>query len=355
MNKVREYLQNPLYTGIAGLVIGTLFGLIVLGWGLFPVSWTDGQPVDLHPDFQKDYLKSAVYAYSADPNPQLALQRYSNLGEDAEDVLNELMQDPTIDSQLKSKFYEAVSMGGAVIEPPAEESTAVAAPGIIPTEEVKKPVSSGALLAVLCVVLLGIGGALVYILFLRKRGTAAQEYVPPKPEERGARPVRQQPQEPQRAVSKPQPIVEEPEEQEIPVAQFMTTFMMGDDLYDDSFSIDSPTGEFLGECGVGISETIGVGDPKKVTAFEVWLFDKNDIQTVTKVIMSDHAWNDVTISQRLAAKGEPVLMAPGKQVLLETASLILEARVVDVAYGQGALPANSFFDRLTLELAVWPK
>ncbi|NTU77528.1 MAG: hypothetical protein HGA90_06940 [Alphaproteobacteria bacterium] len=32
----------------------------------------------------------------------------------------------------------------------------------------------------------------------------------------------------------------------------------------------------------------------------------------------------------------------------------LEARVVDMNYGQGALPAESFFDRLTLELAVWP-
>ncbi len=355
MNKVREYLQNPLYTGIAGLVIGTLFGLLVLGWGLFPVRWTDGQPVDLHPEFQKDYLKSAIYAYSADSNPQLALQRYNNLGEDAEGILNELMQDPTIDSKMKTNFLEAVAMSGSVVQPPVVEPTTAAAPIIIPTEEAKKPISSGALLAILCVVLLGIGGALVYILFLRKKGTAAQEYVPPKPEERAvARPVRQQP-EPQKAVSKPQPIVEEPVEQEIPVAQFMTTYMMGDDLYDDSFSIDSPTGEFLGECGVGISETIGVGDPKKVTAFEVWLFDKNDIQTVTKVIMSDHAWNDVAISQRLAAKGEPVLMAPGKQVLLETASLILEARVVDVAYGQGSLPANSFFDRLTLELAVWQK
>ncbi len=355
MNKVREYLKNPLYTGIAGLVIGTVFGFLVLGWGLFPVRWTDGQPVDLHPDFQKDYLKSAIYAYSADSNAQLALQRYNNLGEDAEGIFNELMEDPTIDSNVKTKFLEAVSMGGAVIEPPIEESTTAPDTGIIPPEEEKKPVSSGALLAILCVVLLGIGGALVYILFLRKRGTAAQEYVPPKPDERAARTIRQQPQESPRTVSKPQPIVEEPEEQEVPVAQFMTTYMMGDDLYDDSFSIDSPTGEFLGECGVGISEIIGVGDPKKVTAFEVWLFDKNDIQTVTKVIMSDHAWNDVAISQRLAAKGEPVLMAPGKQVLLETASLILEARVVDVAYGQGALPANSFFDRLTLELAIWPK
>jgi len=27
----------------------------------------------------------------------------------------------------------------------------------------------------------------------------------------------------------------------------------------------------------------------------------------------------------------------------------------DIEYGQGALPENSFFDRLTLEIAVWPK
>jgi hypothetical protein len=44
----------------------------------------------------------------------------------------------------------------------------------------------------------------------------------------------------------------------------------GDDLYDDSFSVDSPSGDFLGECGVGISETIGVGDPKSL-GLEVWL------------------------------------------------------------------------------------
>jgi hypothetical protein len=98
-----------------------------------------------------------------------------------------------------------------------------------------------------------------------------------------------------------------------------------------------------------------VGDPKKVTAFEVWLFDKNDIQTVTKVLMSEHAFNDPAILQKLASKGEPVQVGPDKRILLETATLQLEARVVDVIYGQGALPPNSFFERLTLELAVWPK
>jgi len=143
-----------------------------------------------------------------------------------------------------------------------------------------------------------------------------------------------------------------PAEQTMPVAQFMTTYMVGDDLYDDSFSIDAPTGEFLGECGIGISETVGVGDPKRVTAFEVWLFDKNDIQTVTKVIMSAHAYDEDKIRMRLESKGEPVLAEPGKQVLLETATLQLEARVIDMEYGEGAAPDQSYFHRLTLELAV---
>jgi hypothetical protein len=41
--------------------------------------------------------------------------------------------------------------------------------------------------------------------------------------------------------------------------------------------------------------------------------------------------------------------------MLETQTLTLEARVVDMNYGQGALPSGSFFERLTLELAIWPK
>jgi hypothetical protein len=140
-----------------------------------------------------------------------------------------------------------------------------------------------------------------------------------------------------------------------PVAQFMTTYVLGDDLYDDSFSIDAPDGSFLGECGMGISETIGVGDPKKVMAFEVWLFDKNDIRTVTKVLMSTHAFNDEALKSRLAAKGEPVLVQAGDVVSMETASLVVTARVVDMAYGGGALPPNSFFERLTIELAAFTK
>jgi hypothetical protein len=187
--------------------------------------------------------------------------------------------------------------------------------------------------------LLIVGGALLYVLVLRKRPGSFLSTT----------------KQPVESDTYPDTAVYYEGAEDTPIAQFMTTFQVGDDLYDDSFSIDSPSGEFLGECGVGISETIGVGDPKKVTAFEVWLFDKNDIQTVTKVLMSDHAYNDPAINQRLVSKGEPVVVEPGRTILLETATLQLEARVIDMNYGTGALPANSYFERLTLELAVWPK
>jgi hypothetical protein len=106
---------------------------------------------------------------------------------------------------------------------------------------------------------------------------------------------------------------------------------------------------------VGVSESIGVGDPKKVTALEIWLFDKNDIKTATKVVMSEHAYNDAAIRSRLEPKGELILVEHQGQILLETATLQLLATVVDLEYGSGAMPQNSFFERVTLELAIWPK
>jgi hypothetical protein len=140
-----------------------------------------------------------------------------------------------------------------------------------------------------------------------------------------------------------------------PLGHFVTSYALGNDAYDESFSIENRAGEFLGECGVGISETIGVGDPDKVAAFEVWLFDKNDIRTVTKVLMSEHTFNDPDLRTRLATKGEAILARPNQPIVLETATLRVDAMVTEAIYGAGALPTNSFFERLTVELAARAK
>ncbi|HWQ04229.1 MAG TPA: hypothetical protein VN452_02620 [Longilinea sp.] len=348
MDKIREQLRNPFVAAAVGFVVGLIIGLVVLGWGLWPVQWKDAAPSHLRQDAKVDYLCMAIQSFAKDQRADLAASRWQELGSQAAATLIEVNSANCPASQADLMAFQTVVKSPVpVIQPTqttvteAKPTTAAGAVKPTKTATTGKPASSSpVLLVVACALVLLIGGALAYILLFRNR--RGGEVKPP--------------------VARAQEIARAPEPAEVrtvsqdqPVAQFMTTYMAGDDLYDDSFSIDSPSGEFLGECGVGISETIGVGDPKKVTAFEVWLFDKNDIQTITKVLMSTHAYNDPAISQRLASKGEPVLVEPGARVMLETATLQLEARVVDMGYGAGGLPTDSHFDRLTLELAVWPR
>jgi hypothetical protein len=76
---------------------------------------------------------------------------------------------------------------------------------------------------------------------------------------------------------------------------------------------------------------------------------------VTKVLMSEFAYGDAALRAKLAPKGEPELAEPNAAIELETATLKLRARVVDMEYGMSDLPANSFFNKVSLELAAWPK
>lgn len=356
MDKIKALLSRPLVTGIIGLVIGVAIGLPLLGWTIWPVEWKDADASYLRQDLKAQYLCMVVDSYKVNRDANLAAARIDSLGMslDTSPFMLDTLQtggcyyqagDPDI-LELKTAL-----LGGVAVTPSAnQESTQSALPTGASTSKATTK-SSTILLSVLCVLFLVIGAALVYIFFIRNRKKGGKGAVPGAEEEYGEEEASF---ENQTVPTKTVPAAGV-QSGGGPAAHFMTTYVIGDDLYDDSFSIDAQNGEFLGECGVGISDTIGVGDPKKVTAFEVWLFDKNDIQTVTKVLMSAHAMNDPAIRQRLASKGEPMLVEAGQQVLLETATLQLEARVIELVYGQGALPASSFFERLTLEIAVWPK
>ncbi len=360
MDKIQEYLKRPLITAGIGFLIGLIIGLPILGWGLMPVKWTDADPSYLRADLQDDYFCMAIHSFMKTGDSIQAKGRLEGLGSVSEDKLAGLMPgDCGLSITEVDQFRTALGLAQVTLpeqEQPSEEiqtpdTTTDTDTEVMPVDEQedvekeKSKFNPFVLVGVLCLITLLIGGALVYIFFIRKRNGG--DDLPERPTTDGT--------ESEFGAYEGIPAEYTTPDQDVPITQFMSTYVTGDDLFDDSFSIDSPTGEFLGECGVGISETIGVGEPKKITAFEVWLFDKNDIQTVTKVLMSQHAYDDAAIANRLASKGEPILLEPGGKVILETATLVLEARVVDMNYGQGALPENSFFDRLTLELAVWPK
>ena len=361
MDKVHNFLKKPwAWTLIAG-VAGVLVGMIVFGWWLFPVQWTDATPAFLRQDIKADYLRMTLDSYTVNKDAGLVKTRWNNLGDDAGKLFDQLqLETKNISSGDLAAFARIVNtkLSSEAVSAPevtnGEVTTVTQAGGEttlpVVTETPKKSGASSILpvaLGLFCVLTLVLGFIVFY--FFVKKGKfpslrRKQEFVSDsRPSGMPADDNAEKGPDFFRSSGKS------------PVSQFMTTYMQGDEQYDDSFSIDNPMGEFMGECGVGISDTIGVGDPKKVAAFEVWLFDKNDIQTVTKVLMSEHTFSDPGSQQRLMSKGEPILAEPGKRILLETATLQLEARIVDMNYGQGPLPPNSYFDRLTLELAVWPK
>ncbi len=354
MEAIRAQInKNPLIAGaIAGAIIGLIIGLI-FGWVIWPVEYVGAYPRDLVYEQQVEYMRMSIEAYGFTKDAAQAKLRYDSL-EEGDQILTEIVQNPgTLPPSLILEYSSAVTGTQAVVAPqtpvpgtppvtPGVEPTlGVPASGTVEEEPPEEKSLLSILLPVLCVLLLAIAGVLAWLLIQRSRKSSGEETAP----------VAQAPDTVRSATwtDYSSPGVESP------IAQFLASYKVGDDLFDDSFSIDSPSGEFLGECGVGISDTIGVGDPKKVTAFEVWLFDKNDIQTVTKVVMSAHAFNNVAIRQRLEAKGEPVMSEPNAEIILDTETLQLVGRVVDVSYGQGAAPDESYFDSFILELSVWPK
>jgi len=347
MDKIKQWLTNPIVMLVIGLVVGAIFGLVVLGWWLFPVQWTDAAAEDLRYDVKIEVMRTCIDAFGYNGDAAKAKACYDSLGDDAGPILTEIVQNPGIQDPKLITTFGTIAIAEAPAGVPEGEvvvgTIPVDAGTVMPTmspDESSKG-SSYTFLLVLCLVVLLCMAAFFILFYVRRRQSASKISTPPIEDESST--TGQATDRVEYAASGGQ----------TPMAQFIASYKLGDDSFDESYTIDSPSGEFLGECGVGISETIGVGEPKRVSAFEVWLFDKNDIQTVTKVLMSNHIFSDPNSRQRLAARGEPVLVDLGMETLLQTSSFRLVVRVIDMKYGEGAMPSESYFDSFSLEMVIW--
>jgi hypothetical protein len=327
MQFVVAFLKKLPWVQIA-LFIGGLFIGLIWGYLVDPVDFVDATPSYLRADLQEDYLRMAIDSYRLNPDPDSAVARWKALGTGAQQAFTDIQNDPQKADPAVIKSYGELITNVLSNEPAPADSSGMTT--------IQKVTLGFGILVLLG--LLGYGGLYLFRL-LGKRGS--DEVTPTMQAVEISRKAEKTNFE-QLGLAPP-------------ITQTMTTYVLGDDLYDESFSIDTQAGEFMGEYGVGVSESIGVGEPKKVTALEIWLFDKNDIKTATKVLMSKHAFNDAAIRSRLEPKGELVVAQPQAQVLLETATLQLLVTIVDLEYGNGAMPSDSYFDRITLELAIWPR
>jgi hypothetical protein len=315
--------RERIYLGFAG---GVVVGLVLLGWLLWPVQWKDAAPTDLHEGYRQIYLESVARIYEMDGNAENA--RYMLGGDSWSD--DKLARD--LNQAFKETTDPATQIRLAQLGSALLEGMDIRNDKVIP-EESGSSLCTGIILLAFVVLAAAIG--FVLLMRLRERGRQpAAAGVGGDPEKVAAAQTQWA-------------------EEEAPVAQFVTSYAFGDDLYNPDFGIETPTGGFLGSCGVGLAESIGAGEPRRVTAFDVWLFDTNPPTTVTKVLMSDHCYNDSGLRDKLASKGDAVLGYEGAVITLETSSLRVQAKVLEMEYGAEDLPSNSFVSRLTVELAVW--
>ncbi|MCJ7668329.1 MAG: hypothetical protein MUP04_08645 [Anaerolineae bacterium] len=331
MENIKRIGRANLIKGVVIFLVGLAIGWLAIGWGLWPVQYYDTDPQDLRLSHKEAWILMVADSYNLNQDDEAARERLRGFEEgEVGEIISSLIARAEEDGDLPTaqRLRDLAGAVGVTLPGAVPEATPTPAPV---ARGPSIPRSLGIVLVLFLLVALVVVGGGVALARWRERREEA----------------------PLRPVPKEELISWEVPE-EAPLGQFVTTYTLGDDGYDTTFNIETPAGEFYGACGVGFSEVMGEGAPEKVTAFEVWLFDKTDpdnVQTVTKVLMSEHAYGDEALREKMKDRGEAVLVERGRNITIEGVGLQLRAQIVDFAYGVSPdLPPNSFFERLTTEL-----
>ena len=157
----------------------------------------------------------------------------------------------------------------------------------------------------------------------------------PEPEESAGEDEESQAPEPAAPEPEPGPDVlsePQPPAQPLQLGEDAEHFIFeGDPYYNQIFAIEKE-GEYLGEFGMGVGETMA-DNPNQILTMEVWLFEKRDIRTVTAALMPPQVYGNATLRQELL-DGDiiPVALEPGATIHLETEGLEVVGQVRRVEF-----------------------
>jgi hypothetical protein len=344
-NRNRSYLFI-----VVAFIVGLLIGWFVLGWLLAPVQWTDAQMQDLRAEDQQMFVTAQAEAFALTQDNRKAIERLQTLGsqEHVAEVAAQVIQQ----AEAAGDIMTADRVRGMAAAVGLSVPTTV--PSASPPAE-EPPQGGSSLATILGLALLAGGIALAAWLLLRGRSAATEE-----DEDIVAEPLLVDEEQPIYRPGKPAPPpASSPSSPASSAAterrgagqEFTAAFHQGDVAYDQSFDIEGPDGSYWGECGMTMSEAVQ-GDPERATALEVWLFDKSDIRTVTKVLMSDYAYGNQALREKLSSRGDAVLLAPDLGFVLDAQTLRLMGKIVEMEYDDSQAPARGTIRRLRVQLRV---
>jgi len=350
---IQTYNLVPRLIPVGALLVGLLLGFFV-AYNIAPNVYLNAEPVNLSQDYQQEYVKMVAWQYYATGDKNNAVMQLSKLGDPVEVIANmmanqALMNDPNFAPHLLA--LNDIAKG-------SDDSSQLAKiSGSFPRGNAT-PILCFLLLAIVVGGLLTVDAIIPLSTFMPIPGNRPAPSSQSQSVVSGLEADRRKVVDQLQAQAQAAPRAAAPIVQGVsgtPVATHMFAYLLNDDNYDESATIETASGQFLGEMGGGISKALDNGKPKKVTALEFWVFDAVNTLTLTKVLASDYALNDPSLRAELSAKGELVPARPGTIVTLDAPGVFVQSRLIDISYGTGNSPANSFFDRVTFEMSAWAK
>jgi len=347
LQKLFDLLQQRIWLGPLILLLTLLFGLglgLLIGWVIAPVSWAPSA----------DDLRAISDSYALNNDLKLAQTRLAGLSPaDQARLFNRIIAESAVRNRpIEAEHATALSqalrlnLGSGSPAPSTSPTTSTNPSSPIPISTLLLAGGAIAVLALLA------AGAFLFVRVALPRIRAARSRPAGEMEvgmDLGSEEATE-PGQPAKPAAAPAAMSAGS------LGRVQATYNAGMDNFDASFPLETAKQGFLGECGIGVSETVGDGLPDKVTAFDLWLFDKTDVRTVTQILMSDYAFNDPGVRAKLQTKGDAVLATKNQVITLETQSLKIEARVLDLAYAPNpSLPPNSYFQKLVIEIATFVK
>ncbi len=372
---------SPFARYLLVFVAGFLICLVLLGWVLFPVRWTQTYPNDLQADVQNDYLSLVADSYNLTGDLDQAVKRLEHW-----EALDLMQMANRYAGQLQAdgKVQEAGRLNALVEDTSIfrfsqEPQTGAAPAGQVESQTGSLSPSTRRLLLYLLIGILALAvlALLMRLLHIPILGAAHKDAgMEPDEIEGEALPVTTIPaaspvapaSPPVSAPAAAAPYLSDDEEEDLleddqvddaewsqeeedafpqpaPAAAAVAGVAAatrrspayeilrfdGDSTYNDIRDI-SDRGEYTGEFGMASghqdADTLG-----GVYTLEVWLFDKSDIHTVTAVLMHPDSYADENRRQQFAGNYQAIPLQPGAPIHLQTRALELQGRVRRVEFG----------------------
>ena len=388
---------------VISLALGIGIGLFC-GWMVWPVMWYNTDPSDMRAQHQIDYVVMTADSLAVTGNVEQARRRLLELTDDdtSWEQVGALVRQVAADRERAGEKDVALRVKrlGDDLGIPANPQAKFEAPRkrIAPT-----PRWAIALLVGFAFLLLIITGA-VWLLTRPNRAAAAQAAAtaqtapsvapPPRISPVPEPPLSDAPWDTEESAAEPE--VEEPPpsppfqdsaalrpstqparqgevEQWLPLAQpptaspkpsaakrptgvldsFEAKYSLGENDFDRQFDIHLPDDTFLGQCGIFNADVLDeIGGVQRFSAFEIWLFDKDDPRQLSKFLLSEYAYQNQEMRDKFAAKGEVVLAKEGLTVTLQSENLHVSATITGMSYAEDARFWHGVFSSLNVRFVA---